>query len=99
MRTYLMLSLLLLTAASPILGLRPAEASPGPNVNVSINGYLPAPPGVTVRVDAGRPYYIENERRVYIERERPRHKHRHHKEKRRYEEQARDHGHEGRRKH
>ena len=88
MRSYTISSLLILTAAFLTLGSSRAEAAPGPSVNVSVNGYLPAPPGVVVRVDAGRPYYIEHERRVYIERERPRHhrsrhyrrEHRHHQE-------------------
>jgi hypothetical protein len=86
---------LLLTAASLSLCLSRAEASP--EVNVSINGYLPAPPGVIVRVDAGRPYYVQNERRVYIERERPRHARgrRHKRDRGRYEKEAHGHGHHG----
>jgi hypothetical protein len=40
-----------------------------PNVNVRVDGYLPAPPGVNIQIDSGRPYYVEHERRVYIERE------------------------------
>ena len=36
-------------------------------LNVRIDGYLPAPPGVTIHLDAGRPYYIEKNRRVYVE--------------------------------
>jgi hypothetical protein len=80
MRTLLMLSLLMLTAAPLASTPGSAEASPGPNVSININGYLPAPPGVVVRVDAGRPYYIQNERRVYMEKEHPRHaKNRHYK--------------------
>jgi hypothetical protein len=55
----------------------PAASFAGPDVNVNISGYLPAPPGVHVYVDGGRPYYVERERRVYMERE-PRHRKRHH---------------------
>lgn len=40
---------------------------PGSSVNVRIDGYVPAPPGVTVQVDSGRPYYVERNRRVYME--------------------------------
>lgn len=40
---------------------------PGSNVNVHIDGYLPAPPGVHVMIDSGRPYYIERDRRVYMQ--------------------------------
>ena len=87
MRSYPLFTLLILSTLALALGYGEADASPGPDVNVSINGYLPAPPGVVVRVDAGHPYYVENERRVYMEREHPRHSRgRHHrKEKRRHE--------------
>jgi hypothetical protein len=60
---------------------------PPPNVDVRVNGYLPAPPGVNVQIDSGRPYYVERERRVYMERERPRKhykKHRKHHDDRDY---------------
>lgn len=62
-----------------------------PAVNVHINGYLPAPPGVHVLIDSGRPYYVERERRVYIERERP--TKRHHKKHKRHDDNGRRHGH------
>lgn len=39
------------------------------SVNVQVNGYLPAPPGVNIQIDAGRPYYVEGTRRVYMEKE------------------------------
>jgi len=44
------------------------------DVNVNINGYLPAPPGVQVSVDGGRPYYRERDRVVYLEKDERRHK-------------------------
>lgn len=53
-----------------------------PNVSVSINGYLPAPPGVYILFDAGRPYYVEREERVYIKERPAEHNHgkkKHHK--------------------
>ena len=60
------------------------------NIDVQVNGYLPAPPGVFVHVDAGRPYYVEHDRRVYMEKDKPgRHKHK--KEKKHHE----DHGNKG----
>jgi len=66
---------------------------PGPpNVNVRINGYLPAPPGVNVQIDAGRPYYVERDRRVYIEREKPA-KH-YKKKKKHHEDNGRRNGHD-----
>lgn len=61
-----------------------------PAVNVHIDGYLPAPPGVHVLVDSGRPYYVERERRVYIEREPAR---RHHKKHKRHNDNGRRHSH------
>lgn len=36
------------------------------DVNIQLNGYLPAPPGVHIYYDAGRPYYVENHKRVYM---------------------------------
>jgi hypothetical protein len=52
-------------------GLPTPPGLPGsPNVNVSINGYLPAPPGVNVQIYGGRPYYVERGQRVYLEKKR-----------------------------
>jgi hypothetical protein len=95
MRTKI-LSMLIMTAVAITLGPNEARAGfpsppglpglPAPNVNVSINGFLPAPPGVHVQMDSGRPYYVERERRVYMERERPA---RHHKK---FKKEHRDHG-------
>jgi hypothetical protein len=74
-------TLLIITAVTLTMGLNEAKAGfpappglpglPAPNVNVNVNGYLPAPPGVHVMIDSGRPYYVERDRRVYMERERP----------------------------
>lgn len=94
MRTKSILSMLLLTAA--VLTLNNAEAGvpgilippglPGSSVNVHVSGYLPAPPGVNIQIDAGRPYYVESNRRVYMERERPakHHKHKHYKKEKKH---------------
>jgi hypothetical protein len=82
MRTKSILALLLMTAATLTLGLNSAEAA---QVNVNINGYLPPPPGVYVQVDAGRPYYVEHDRRVYMEKQRPGKHRKHYKEKRHHD--------------
>jgi len=100
------LTLLIMTAVTLTLGLNEAKAGfpappglpglpglPAPNVNVRVNGYVPAPPGVNVLIDSGRPYYVEREQRVYIERERPARyykKHKRHHKDREYREYRRD---------
>ncbi len=66
---------------------------PAPNVNVSVNGYLPAPPGVSIMIDSGRPYYVERDRRVYLERETGRHTKKHRRHHRKHDH---DHGEHGR---
>lgn len=38
-------------------------------VQVNVTGYLPAPPGMVIHVAAGRPYYLEHDRRVYLVKE------------------------------
>jgi hypothetical protein len=73
----------------------PAAVFAGADVNVSINGYLPAPPGVHVYVDSGRPYYIERERRVYIEKDPGYRRHRHDRGRHRGWEKGHGHGHGG----
>jgi len=68
MRIKFILPMLIMTVATITMSINAAEAA---NVDIHINGYLPAPPGVLVRVDAGRPYYVERDRRVYMERDGP----------------------------
>ena len=75
---------------------------PGSSVNVHVDGYLPAPPGVHILIDSGRPYYVERERRVYIERERPakHYKNKHYKkEKKHHEDNGNHYGEEKHGKH
>uniref|UniRef100_C6E4Z6 Uncharacterized protein n=1 Tax=Geobacter sp. (strain M21) TaxID=443144 RepID=C6E4Z6_GEOSM len=36
------------------------------DLNIQLGAYIPAPPGVRIYVEAGRPYYVENHRRVYM---------------------------------
>ncbi len=76
MRKKIVLSLLIMTAVASTFGFKDANAGlpglpglpapPTPNVNISIDGYLPAPPGVSVQIYGGRPYYVEHGRRVYL---------------------------------
>jgi hypothetical protein len=73
MRTKFILTLLIMTAVASTFcfkeanaGLPGLPAPPTPNVNVSINAFLPAPPGVTVQFYSGRPYYVEQGHRVYL---------------------------------
>lgn len=106
MRTRSILSLLVITAATLTFTFNTAEAGfpappgilippglPGSSVNVRINGYVPAPPGVNVQIDAGRSYYVESDRRIYIEKEKPKHKH-HKKHKKHHDDQGNHYGHD-----
>jgi hypothetical protein len=91
MRKKLILSMLLMSAATITFGANEAKAIISaqistPNVSVSINDYVPAPPGVFILYDAGRPYYVEREQRIYMV-EKPKHKN-HHRDK------GRKHGHD-----
>jgi hypothetical protein len=100
-------AVLIMTATTVIFGLDEAHAGfpappglpglPGlpapPGVNVHVNGFLPAPPGVHVQMDSGRPYYVERDRRVYMERERPRH-YKKHKKYRDHDDRGRGRGHD-----
>jgi hypothetical protein len=69
-------------AAAPTAGL---AGSVG--VNIQLDAFLPAPPGVHIQVDAGRPYYVVQERRVYLEK-----KDKHNKGKHRGHDKERKHG-------
>ena len=64
-----------------------------PNLSFSISDYQPAPPNVYVHSDAGRPYYIERDRRVYMEKKH--HGKKYKKEKRHHEDRGRHEGNEG----
>jgi hypothetical protein len=84
-------SILTLTALSIFFGLNEANAAVSvqvgsPNVSFSISDYQPAPPNVYVLSDRGRPYYMERDRRVYMEKRRPG---RHYKKYKRHEERGR----------
>jgi len=87
-----------MTAASITFGLNEARAAFSaqvgtPNASFSISDYQPAPPNVHVQSDAGRPYYMERDRRVYMEKKK-------HGKKHKKEKHGEDHDHEdGRGKH
>ena len=84
------LPMLIMTVAAITFSINSAEAA---NVDVNINGYLP-PPGVIVRVDADRPYYVEHDRRVYMEKEKPDKHHKYKKEKKHHEDKGNKYGHD-----
>lgn len=99
MRTKIMYSMLMLTAVSITFGLNEANAAfsaevGSPNVNFRISDYQPAPPNVYVQNDGGRPYYVERDRRVYMEKRKPGKHYKHYKkEKKHHEDRDRDEGH------
>ena len=98
MRKKFIYSILTLTALSIFLGLNEANAAVSvqvgsPNVSFSISDYQPAPPNVYVLSDRGRPYYMERDHRVYMEK-RKHGKHykkekKHHEDRGRYEDHDR----------
>ena len=72
MRTKSVLSMIALTAAAMTFSINEARAAVSvqvgtPNLSFSISDYQPAPPNVYVQNDGGRPYYVEHDRRVYME--------------------------------
>jgi len=96
MRTKLIRSMLLLTALSMAFGLNEANAAfaaqvNSPNVSISISDYQPAPANVYVLSDRGRPYYMERDRRVYLEKRK--HGKHYKKEKKHHEGNGRDNDH------
>ena len=90
-------SMLLLAAASMTFGLKEANAAFSaqvgtPNLNFSISDYQPAPPNVYVLSDRGRPYYMERDRRVYMEKKG--HGKHYKKEKKQHEDNGNKYGHD-----
>lgn len=87
---------MLLTAVSMTFCLNEAKAAfsaqvGAPNLSFSISDYQPAPANVYVQSDRGRPYYMERDHRVYMEKK----KHgKHYKnEKKHHEDHGREDGH------
>lgn len=60
--------LTLAVAAAVTFAVARPEAAQASSVdlNIQLGAYIPAPPGVRIYVEAGRPYYVENHRRVYM---------------------------------
>ncbi len=97
MRKKMILPLLILTAVAMTFGTNEAGAAFSaeiavPNLNLRISDYQPAPPNVIVLSDGGRPYYVERDRRVYMEKK---HRGKHYKkEKKHHEDRGRKKGHD-----
>ncbi|MDD2853431.1 MAG: hypothetical protein PHY09_16215 [Desulfuromonadaceae bacterium] len=97
MRTKIVISLLALTAVSIFFGFNESNAAVSlqvgtPNLSFSISDYQPAPANVYIHNDRGRPYYVERDRRVYLEKK---HHGKHHKkEKKHHDNNGRGHGHD-----
>lgn len=89
------ISMLIISATATTFAAHKAEAIISaqisvPNVSVSINGYVPAPVGVYILHDSGRPYYVERDRRIYLK-ERPA---KHHHKKKHHKDRGHKHGHD-----
>lgn len=89
--------MLVLTAVVMTFGINEAEAAVSvqvgtPNASFSFSDYQPAPPNVYVQSDRGRPYYVEHDRRVYMEKKH--HGKKDKKGKKHYEDRDHDNGHD-----
>lgn len=96
MQTKFISTMLIVTAVAFTFGPNEAKAAfsaqvGSPNVSFSISDYQPAPPNVYVLSDGGRPYYMQRDRRVYMEKRR--HGKRHYKEDRHHDDNGRGNGH------
>ncbi len=72
MITKSVVALLSLTAAIMFSGVNEASCEVSvrvgtPNLSFSFSDYQPPPPNVYIYNDRGRPYYVERDRRVYME--------------------------------
>ena len=93
MRTKTIFSTLALTAVSMTFVANELIAAVSvqvgtPNASFSFSDYQAPPPNVYVQSDAGRPYYIERNRRVYMEKKN--HGKHYKKEKKHHEDRGRD---------
>jgi hypothetical protein len=76
MRTKSLLSILVLSAAVSSFGVHDATAAVSvqvgtPNLSFSLSDFQPPPPNVYVYQNSGRPYYVQRDHRVYMERRKP----------------------------
>jgi hypothetical protein len=72
MRTKYLCSMLVIPAVILTLGGNEVQAAVSvqvgtPNLNFNFSDYNPPPPNVRVHDNGGRPYYMERDRRVYME--------------------------------
>lgn len=84
MRTKYLRSMLVMSAVILALGGNEVKAAVSvqvgtPNLSFSINDYNPPPPNVRVHDNGGRPYYMERDRRVYMEKKKKGKKHKNEK--------------------
>lgn len=96
MKATSILTMLTLAAVVITLGINDAEGAVSvqvgtPNLSFSFNDYKPPPPNVYVHNDRGRPYYVEHDRRVYMERKKP---HKHKKEQKHHDNNGHRDGHD-----
>lgn len=94
MQTKSLLSILVLSAVISTFGGNDATAAVSvqvgtPNLSFSLNDFQPAPPSVYVYENSGRPYYVQRDRRVYMERRKPG---KHYKYDKHHEDRGRGHG-------
>jgi hypothetical protein len=95
MRTQSIYTLLTLAAITLTFGSNDASGAVSlqvgtPNLSFSINDYQPAPPNVYIHNDQGRPYYVERDRRVYMEKKKS---HNHKKEQKHHDNNGHRDGH------
>ena len=95
MRIKSILFMLLLAATTMNSGVKEAAAATSvqvaaPGFNFSLSDYQPAPPNVYVYHNEGRPYYMEHDHRVYMEKKH----HGHKKYKKHYKDNGKHKGHD-----
>ena len=91
----IILSIIVMTAVAMTSGINEARAATSvqvaaPGFNFSLSDYQPAPPNVYVYENEGRPYYVERDRRVYMQKKH----HGHKKYKKHHRDNGRKHGHD-----
>jgi hypothetical protein len=97
MRTKSILSIIVLTAVAMTASINDAGAAASvqvntPGLNFSLSDFQPPPPNVYVYQNEGRPYYMERDHRVYMEKKH--HGKKYKKEKKHHDDNGRGHGHD-----
>ncbi|MHB8121248.1 MAG: hypothetical protein ACYDG4_03760 [Desulfuromonadaceae bacterium] len=98
MRTKTILSMVAMVAVMITFGLNEAGAAVSvqvatPGLSFSLSDYQPAPPNVYVRSDRGRPYYIQRDRRVYMQKKKHGKHHKRYKQEKRHHDNGHGRGH------